>query len=539
MISLYGLNNTNEISRAIYLDLHTKSLLKSKIAKQGYVMANTIAKGLLGMVGCDFTINKKDLQRIYESVNISNKLLIFEDVERTGIDMLELMGYVNNLVEHDGARVLLVANESAIIKKTYVTHRDEHNEEITKSEYTDHSKEYFKIKEKTISDTIQFECSIDEAISNILKNYDETLIDFNNNDSIEEIKKIMKSCQHYNLRSFQFGCQKASDIFSAISKEVDLDEKFKKIIFFSIIVFSFKIKSNKFPEWGYTNLLSTDLGAVGYPLFKFCYDYILNHTLDKPSIVPTFKAFKESQLYNKDFYNNDPDLNVILSWFLYPENEVKDHLNSLEARLDNPEDIPFYKYEDIVIKLVRLRKVLNYDCYSSCKKKMIENINSATKIIDLETMFDFLTDDCDEDERKQLEDFKKEAKKAMEYGKLNKIEFNYSPSEIETLINQTKNIRFNIFYKQRFFSQFDADKLTDFVFNCNPTQLLDFRRSLNIVYDGHTGKNFIQEEPIFLKEFLSKINSRLEQKNSDVDKICMYHIQLICENLEQYINELS
>ena len=39
-----------------------------------------------------------------------------EDLERSSIDIIEVLGFVNNLVEQDGVKVLLVANEEEIIQ---------------------------------------------------------------------------------------------------------------------------------------------------------------------------------------------------------------------------------------------------------------------------------------------------------------------------------------------------------------------------------------------------------------------------------------
>ena len=55
------------------------------------------------------------MKELYESVDFSGKLIILEDLERTNIGILKLLGYVNNLVEQDGVKVLLVANEEEII----------------------------------------------------------------------------------------------------------------------------------------------------------------------------------------------------------------------------------------------------------------------------------------------------------------------------------------------------------------------------------------------------------------------------------------
>lgn len=61
--------------------------------------------------GIDLSHSDEDMQKLFESIDLSGKLIILEDLERSGIDILEVLGYVNNLVEQDGVKVLLVANE--------------------------------------------------------------------------------------------------------------------------------------------------------------------------------------------------------------------------------------------------------------------------------------------------------------------------------------------------------------------------------------------------------------------------------------------
>ena len=51
------------------------------------------------------------MSKIYRSVNLTNKLIILDDIERSQIDIDLLLGFINGLVENDGAKVLLIANE--------------------------------------------------------------------------------------------------------------------------------------------------------------------------------------------------------------------------------------------------------------------------------------------------------------------------------------------------------------------------------------------------------------------------------------------
>ena len=75
----------------------------------------TIIKGIAGALGVDLSVSERSLKRLYASVNLTGKLVVLEDLERSGIDILEVLGYVNNLVEQDGVKVLLVANEEELM----------------------------------------------------------------------------------------------------------------------------------------------------------------------------------------------------------------------------------------------------------------------------------------------------------------------------------------------------------------------------------------------------------------------------------------
>lgn len=66
--------------------------------------------------GVDLSVSEKDLNNLYSSVDLTGKLIVLEDVERSSIDIKEILGYVNSLVEQDGVKVLLVANEQEIYK---------------------------------------------------------------------------------------------------------------------------------------------------------------------------------------------------------------------------------------------------------------------------------------------------------------------------------------------------------------------------------------------------------------------------------------
>jgi len=120
VISLYGLNDIKEISKAIYFEIRTKDIcvknenskvrkilnkvikgtcVKNEKVQAGKIVGKTIFKGALSIVGIDFSLKDADLEKLYSSINLTNKLIILEDLERSSISIKHVLGFVNNLVE--------------------------------------------------------------------------------------------------------------------------------------------------------------------------------------------------------------------------------------------------------------------------------------------------------------------------------------------------------------------------------------------------------------------------------------------------------
>ena len=132
VVSLYGLNDTKEISKAIYFETRAKiACVKNEKVQAGKIFGKTIIKGALSVAGIDLSLNEDDLEKLYSSIDLTNQLIVLEDLERSGISIKQVLGFVNNLVEQDGAKVLLVANEKEIKEFKQITTKDKKGEEKT------------------------------------------------------------------------------------------------------------------------------------------------------------------------------------------------------------------------------------------------------------------------------------------------------------------------------------------------------------------------------------------------------------------------
>lgn len=133
VISLYGINSLSEISKAIYIETKWNSIIehapkkiadkiekakdtKSETRTTLKTVSKTVIKGVTSFLGVDLSADEDNLAKLYESVDLSKYLIILEDLERSGLSVLDVLGYVNNLTEQDAVKILIVANETEILK---------------------------------------------------------------------------------------------------------------------------------------------------------------------------------------------------------------------------------------------------------------------------------------------------------------------------------------------------------------------------------------------------------------------------------------
>jgi hypothetical protein len=105
-ISLFGVGTRAEFDRAIVRAFWPKS--NGEVAKLGRQLKNALSG--MSFFGNSANLNNVDLTEI-----IMTKLpgtLIFDDLERATLPATEILGAINNFIEHEAKRVVLLANEA-------------------------------------------------------------------------------------------------------------------------------------------------------------------------------------------------------------------------------------------------------------------------------------------------------------------------------------------------------------------------------------------------------------------------------------------
>jgi hypothetical protein len=63
------------------------------------------------LVGISSDDNKIDYSRVF---SVKDKVLCFDDLERANINVVDILGYINNFVEHDNIKTIIICNEKEI-----------------------------------------------------------------------------------------------------------------------------------------------------------------------------------------------------------------------------------------------------------------------------------------------------------------------------------------------------------------------------------------------------------------------------------------
>lgn len=556
IVSLYGLENISEISKRIYFELRSFSFSKKsktnsarrKSKSEAFltggvgvkILAKTVLNGMTNMIGFDLgSIDDKDLEKVYSSIDLTNILVVFEDLERSNIDIIEILGYVNNLVEQDGAKVLLVVNENEILK-----YCDSQPDEDGKTHKIPDEKTeiYLKAKEKTISDTIIFNGDIVNAIRNIISSFNNTTLNmFISDKEINDIINIMSSQRNYNLRSFMYACQKTTDIFEKIFFLDSLEYYIIKSVFYGTIYLSLKIKNGKLPDIPFNSLLFKTVDLMKYPVYRFCYHFIKWQQFSIDEVQDTFSEHKRQRLYKQENFEEDHDLKIVFYYSIYSENAVRDAVNSIEHRLSVTNDIPLYSYDKLAYFLIKINTVLGID-YLMCQEMMIENIKNEKNMID-SNIFDWSLSSYsfDSGEEDQFIKFSKgitSALKPTSYS-YSKFYFSYTLSEIEPLRKFVIDNKEQVRSDHKFLSDYEMPKLIEMILKCDSFNLNAFRNILQIVYKEANSDDFFTTDIAFMDDLKNKLEIYITQDYYllSIDKIQLYQIKGLIEDLTQLIKQ--
>lgn len=539
IVSLYGIKDTIEISKAIYFETRAQFLqTKTETGTAVKITARTIVKGVTSFFGIDLSTSSDDMRELYESADLSGKLIVLEDLERSGLDIIEVLGYVNNLVEQDSVKVMLVANEKALIRTEVVTGKDANGKEKPVAVNTETTEQYLRTKEKTVSDTILYEEDYISAIQQIISSFDNDILNrFASPISAEEITYIMSFCESWNLRSFIFACQKTADIYASLDPKFTSDNDFVKSIFFGILFYVLRIKNGNKLRWGNETLYSVELGYEKYPLFKFCFDYLTRQIIKTRDIQDTYDSFMELRLFDKSKSDYDLDIATISNYHIHSEGEILTALNNIESRLENePDAISFYMYGTIAVYSITIKSILGCDI-SKIKSLLVSNLKGKGAKLRIESIFrTVMGNSMSEEAKEEYQALRKEMAESLQSGQQIFSGFDYQPEQAAVFYNRVTENEMRFHSQEGFASKLDIDRMAEMFRLCSQKQKNDIRGTFLEIYRPSNIKAFLSSDYENIMKLLDIIKA---QRECDVgDKIQQLQYDYFIGNLTEIAEKL-
>lgn len=225
-ISLFGLKDINEIYSAIFLALYP--LLNNRSIKIGIGVLKAFLRGAVQFKGLG------DIDKYFEDINLKPKdftkydeiVICFDDLDRKSknLDLSEVFGLVNSMVENEGTKIIIVANEIDDVKK-----EDTYN----------------AIKEKVIGSEIKFSANVDQVFDNIINERYKAGHSLYFNLIGKHKQLILNSLRHRhnNLRSLIFFFEHFKIIFGIVEmhfqqekETTGKEQKHIEILYFTLVI---------------------------------------------------------------------------------------------------------------------------------------------------------------------------------------------------------------------------------------------------------------------------------------------------------------
>lgn len=424
-VSLYGINKIEDIDKKIYY-----AIIKEEVGNNPTLETVNKGKNIIleaystfsSSVEKLFKIPLPDLKSIDATnlisnfVDMSKYLIIFDDLERVNIPINEVLGYINNYVEHKNVKTIIVANEREIERlnvdtnyelkvisciNNLIDYEDKNNtynqdklkiydlKQRVKKIYDTENK-YNIIKEKLIGKTITYFPNLNIIIDSLIEKYRDDkkyyLFLKENKDILLEKLKIDK-CN--NLRTIIFILSEYKIVFEGIIDDNYgmVEDKILKLTFINMIHMSILLKNGKDINSKLNGVMYSNAVAFynnkfqnsdeHFTAFDFITKFLCSSHLDKEKMRKCINYYIDVEITNA-LPEKDPYYILETYWEL-EDNELND---ALEKIINNFH----YNYRVFPKLLRKLAGIKEMNIYSDKVEKIIEMIEKnliENKVVEL------------------------------------------------------------------------------------------------------------------------------------------------------------
>ncbi|MDD3067999.1 MAG: P-loop NTPase fold protein [Acholeplasmataceae bacterium] len=591
-ISLYGVVSVEEIAKQIYSKLifeqrikekQKKYFGKKKLASQ-YLKDTAVAsaKNLVPMLLSKVYITLPKIDNYWKYITTQKIVLVFDDLERSRIDIVELMGYINNFVEEYQIKTIIVGNEKEIRNRFYTdglidkynivkdlklpikkddnknpyssvgsleTSQDDKNDNgiistnlvslRKKVDYLFSSYEqYDKVKEKLFGYSYDFTPPI-RNIFEELANKNRYIL-----ENLDYVENLYISNEHYNFRTFIFSLHTFNNLLDLIkADEISNFDEIMSCIVEAVFYCGLEMKNPKedidknpfisfhSSQENIPQSVVEDIYVLGTELMNSfdLTDIEINDLIkDYDILVRDYKKEKENSLVELRTYWLDKSDEYIINAF----SNAIDKLNS------NDLNIQLYQtflYDSFLYNNIFYDNPVDID---DLFKKMIKNIESSDKKIEKDFGFNSLSRSVNEDQKERLVSYcDRLDEKIHEHNlllvdsTLNKIldGDNWSFSLYEHVKEGKNASKFTT--NKNFMSQINVKKLSKLIVDGTSEDLSNILQTLKYVYAFSNINEYFKNDLKNLRELHSSLTIGL-------DKVESYILKYLLNDFIDYLNKI-
>ncbi len=202
-VSLFGISDFDQVEDSILFQLHPKVVTAAKGAN---VVAGTIS-AVASVCGRSFPASAGDLKKILRTLKRPEQLVVcFDDLERAAMPVTQLLGCINNFVEHWRAKVIILCNEQEILG-------------VESGEITEAAKDYQREKEKIVGRTLKLNAEQKQIFDRFIS----TAFEAQGNVPLTEAHKtkfrqIYETSKIQNLRVLRFALSLTAVALAEVNK---------------------------------------------------------------------------------------------------------------------------------------------------------------------------------------------------------------------------------------------------------------------------------------------------------------------------------
>jgi hypothetical protein len=560
LVSLFGAKSIEDIQNQIFVELYP--ILKKRGVKIVAGLGNTVLKY--------FGSNLKDLLSetgtSSESLTVYRKILIcIDDIDRksTELDLKEVFGFINNLVENLSAKILLIANE----------------DELRKEINTDDKDNYSLLREKVIGISVTFNTNVSSAFDKIIeskyKTKNKPYFDFLTEHKKNIVNRISQNKD--NLRNLLFFLEHFKIVFNKTSHYLSTENKFESIkenVLEGILNFTLpisieykmgKLNSSNFSDvkevyQGFSFNLSRLIGDSSKTeepktyaeIFKEKYspddnikrlyfDSIFNYITGQSSFSVE-ELSNELNLVYKFEDNTIPEREKIFAKLNYwdcvdlKHSEYRSFTSSLLKYVDKGE-FSLEQYPTIFHYTTRFNNLLNYNIESLKKRfkkgirkgkgnyQHVRSIHFRLSVDKTSEFYDDLTEIV-----QYCAEINKDIKEAQHLKELTDI-FHLFSSEFNTFLEKVEEMNSEFMFTP-YFTKFDFNKTWRVIKKLDNTQIIN----LSYYFEGRYRKH-IYDKIYPERQFLETLNEKVENliANSTTRKLKKVSFEFLNQKIKESI----